>query len=89
VVVLAVVLRFDPVEVESARVECGLLRVTIDEEGETRVHDRFVIAAPVGGRLARIELREGDPIEVNQTLTTITPAQLGARVWRSPPTPVR
>ncbi len=72
-------LRPDPIPVESARVARGVLRVTIDEEGKTRVHDRFVIAALVGGRLARIELREGDPIEVNQILTTIAPLPLGAR----------
>ena len=76
---MAAVLRPAPLVVEAARAERGVLRVTIDEEGETRVHDRFVVAAPVGGRLARIELREGDPIEVQQILTTIAPLPLGAR----------
>ncbi len=49
-----------PVPVETARVERGDVRVTIDEEGETRVRDRFVITAPIDGRVARIELHAGD-----------------------------
>jgi len=40
----------------------GSLRVTIDEEGETRVRERFVVSAPVVGRLLRIELDPGDPV---------------------------
>ncbi len=72
-------LRPTPVEVEVASIVRGPLRVTVDEEGETRVRDRFVISAPVGGRMARIEFREGDPIERNQTLTVITPSPLNAR----------
>jgi HlyD family secretion protein len=65
--------------VETARVERGALQVTIDEEGETRVRDRFVVSAPVTGRLTRIELREGDPVEVNQVLAVIAPSPLNAR----------
>jgi HlyD family secretion protein len=78
-VLIAVALRPAPITVETAQVQQGPLRVTIDEEGETRVHDRFVIAAPVNGRLARIELRDGDPVEVNQILATIAPLPLSAR----------
>ena len=39
----------------------GPMQVTIDEEGETRVRERFVVSAPVAGRLQRIELEPGDP----------------------------
>ncbi len=52
-----------PIKVEKGRVERGSLRVTVDEEAETRVHDRFEIAAPVTGRLQRIELHAADPVE--------------------------
>jgi len=76
---IAVALRPTPITVEIAHVQQGPLRVTIDEEGETRVHDRFMVAAPVNGRLARIELRDGDPVEVNQILATIAPLPLSAR----------
>jgi HlyD family secretion protein len=40
----------------------GPMQVTIDEEGETRVRERFVISAPVAGRITRIELEPGDAV---------------------------
>jgi HlyD family secretion protein len=49
-------------EVDVARVERGPMQVTIDEEGETRVVERFVVSAPVAGRLQRIELEPGDRV---------------------------
>jgi len=42
-----------PVPVEIAVASLGPLQVTVNEEGETRAQDRFVVSAPVGGRLAR------------------------------------
>jgi HlyD family secretion protein len=78
-VVLLFAVRPSPVVVEVAQVVRGSLQVTVDEEGETRVCERFVISAPVSGRMARIEFREGDPIEENQVLTVITPSPLNAR----------
>lgn len=55
-------LRPSPISVEAGKVTRGLLRVTVDEDGETRAHDRFVVAAPIPGRLLRVELEEGDKI---------------------------
>jgi HlyD family secretion protein len=57
-----------PAEVDGATVTRGPLRVTIDEEGETRVRDRFVVAAPVAGRLQRIELEPGDRVVRGKTV---------------------
>lgn len=68
-----------PIEVEVAVIVRGALQVTVDEEGETRVRDQFVISAPVSGRMARIGFREGDPLEENQVVTVITPSPLNAR----------
>jgi HlyD family secretion protein len=48
--------------VDTGVVTRGPLLVTIDEEGETRVRHRFVVSAPVSGRLLRIELEPGDPV---------------------------
>ncbi|MYF04262.1 MAG: RND transporter, partial [Holophagales bacterium] len=50
------------VPAELAQVTRGPLEVTIDEEGETRVRDRFVISAPLAGRVLRIELEPGDAV---------------------------
>jgi len=51
----------------------------VDELGETRSHDRFVITAPVAGRLARIELHDGDAVQQNQVVAQIAPVPLSVR----------
>jgi HlyD family secretion protein len=52
----------------------GPMQVTIDEEGETRVRERFVISAPVAGRITRIELEPGDEVRRGVTeLVRMTP----------------
>lgn len=63
-------------EVEVTSVERGPMQVTIDEEGETRVRDRFVVSAPVTGRLQRIELEPGDTVVRGRTvLARLAPAE--------------
>ncbi len=64
-------------------VERAPLQVTLDEEGETRVRDRFVVSAPLAGRVLRIELEPGDPVEADETVLATfqpqTPTLLDAR----------
>ena len=52
----------EPIDVDLAQVSTGAMTVTVDEDGETRVRDRFVISAPVAGRLQRIDLEPGDRV---------------------------
>jgi HlyD family secretion protein len=74
-VILAVALWPVATDVDVARVVRGPMRVTIDEEGETRVRERFVVSAPVAGRLQRIELEPGDPVVRGTTVVArLTPA---------------
>lgn len=86
VVVALVVAAFWPaaVEVDFARATRQHLQVTVDDEGETRVRERFVISAPVAGRLERIALRPGDRVTRAETvlarLTPVAPPLLDARV---------
>lgn len=68
-----------PVPVEVATVNFGPLQVTVEEDGETRAHDRFVISAPVAGRVARIELHEGDAVAPGQGVAELWPLPLSAR----------
>jgi HlyD family secretion protein len=68
-----------PITVESARVTRGPLQVVIAEEGEARAHDRFVIAAPIAGRLTRIDLHDGDPVSLNQVVAVISPLPIDQR----------
>ena len=71
--------RSAPVPVEVAVAEMGPLRSTIDEEGVTRVRDKFVVTAPVSGRLRRIELDEGDNVRRGQAIVHLSPLPLDAR----------
>ena len=72
-------LRPESVRVETAPAARRPLQVTVDEEGETRVRDRFVLAAPVAGRVARIALREGDSVRVGTVVARVFPAPLDPR----------
>lgn len=45
----------------------------IEEDGRTRVRDRFVVSAPLAGRVPRSTLRAGDVVKLGETLTAITP----------------
>jgi HlyD family secretion protein len=62
-----------PVEVEVATVTQGRFETTIDEDGKTRLRDRYIVSAPLAGRLSRITLREGDPVEADAVVATLTP----------------
>jgi HlyD family secretion protein len=68
-----------PVRVDTARVERGRMRVSVDEEGRTRVRDRFTIAAPIAGRLARIVLDAGDPVQRGTVVARMQPLPLDPR----------
>jgi HlyD family secretion protein len=81
-VLLAVAFWPTPVPVEVATVTRGSLMLTIDEEGQTRVRDRYVVSAPVHGRVLRIELEPGDPVKRGEEVARVraeTPPLLDAR----------
>lgn len=64
-----------PVLVEAVKVKRAPLKVTIEEEGRTRVIDRYIISAPVDGVTCRVELNVGDPVEQGEVLLGITPLE--------------
>ncbi|MBI2993745.1 MAG: efflux RND transporter periplasmic adaptor subunit [Gammaproteobacteria bacterium] len=59
--------------VDTAAVARGTLRVTVEEEGRTRVIDRFVVSAPVAGFLRRVELNVGDPVTRGEVVAFLEP----------------
>jgi HlyD family secretion protein len=63
-----------PVEVELAVASRGRFEATVDEDGRTRLRDRFVVSAPLAGRLSRIALRAGDAVEADAPIATLTPS---------------
>lgn len=70
-------------EVETAGLSRGPLVVTIDEDGRTRVRDRFVLTSPVAGELLRVALKPGDAVVKGKTTLAVVraaaPAPLDAR----------
>lgn len=62
-----------PLEVEVARVTEGPFETSIEEDGKTRLRDRYVVSAPLAALLPRITLREGDRVEAGALIATLTP----------------
>lgn len=74
-VVLALVYGFlpRPVSVDAVTVRRGPLRVAVEEEGRTRVKDRFVVSSPVPGYLRRIDLEVGDVVSKGRQIAALEP----------------
>lgn len=63
-----------PVEVDMAAVERGTVLVTVDEDGKTRIREKYVVSTPLAGRLLRINMDPGDVVQAGETLlATIEP----------------
>jgi len=75
VVSIALVAGFwpQPIVVEVVIAETAPMTVAIQEDGQTRLIDRYRIAAPVAGVASRIELEVGDSVDQGQVLLRITP----------------
>ncbi len=65
--------RPQPVSVETRKVELADFEQTVDEEGKTRVRDRYLVAAPAAGLLERIELKAGDPVQAGAVVAVLRP----------------
>jgi HlyD family secretion protein len=63
-----------PLQVETARVTQGHFEATIDEDGKTRLRERYVLSAPLAGVVDRITLREGDGVQAGAPVATLMPA---------------
>lgn len=63
-----------PLQVEVATVTQGPFETTLDEDGRTRLRERYLVSAPLGGRLARLSLREGDTVAAGAPVAHIAPA---------------
>lgn len=69
----------DPLPVEPAIATQGPLRVSVDNQGQVRVHDKYVVAAPVAAELERIEMHDGDPVRRNQPVAILNLLPMDAR----------
>ncbi len=72
-----------PVPVETANALVGTLRATVNEEGKTRIRQRYVISAPVSGQLRRIPFKAGADVKAGETVLAVIdpviPTPLDAR----------
>jgi HlyD family secretion protein len=72
-----------PVPVETASAAVGTLRATVNEEGKTRIKQRYTIAAPVAGQLRRVPFKAGAEVRAGETVLAVidpsAPTLLDAR----------
>jgi HlyD family secretion protein len=71
--------RPSPQLVDVVSVARGPLLVTVDQEGVSRVRDRYVVTAPVAGQLHRIALEQGDSVQRGQVVALLDPLPLDSR----------
>ena len=76
---LALAFRPKPLPVQVAPAVMGPLQQTVDEEGKTRMHDHFVLAASVAGKLRRIELHAGDSVRAGDVIAWVDPTPIEPR----------
>jgi HlyD family secretion protein len=66
-----------PLEADFARVDRGTVRVELVDEGRTRMHDIYVISAPISGRVLRVEVEPGDAVTAGAIVARMTRAAAG------------
>ncbi len=85
IIVVLLILGFLPKtqQVDLVKVTRGPLQITIEEEGRTRLKDRFVVSAPTAGYMRRINAKVGDPVKKGQVVAVLEPLQSQALDPRS------
>ncbi len=73
IAILVFALMPKPIIVELGEVTRGHFEQTVDDDGKTRVRERYTVSAPVAGTLLRIGLKAGNPVEVDTVVATIVP----------------
>ncbi len=59
-----------PTPVETATAARETFVVTVDEDGKTRVRERYVVASPLAGRTTRVELHAGDHVRAGDVIAS-------------------
>lgn len=85
VVVIAIALSLlpDPVEADVAKADRGDVRVEVVDEGRTRMHDVYVVSAPITGRVLRVEVEPGDEVAAGAIVARMSGAAAGFLDTRS------
>jgi HlyD family secretion protein len=56
-----------PIEVETVKPTVGSIAITVEDDGETRIRERYVLSTPVTGKLLRVDFHAGDPVIAGET----------------------
>ena len=85
VVVIAIALSMlpDAVEADLAKADRGDVRVEVVDEGRTRMHDIYIVSAPVTGRVLRVEVEPGDEVAAGAIIARMSRAAAGFLDTRS------
>jgi len=83
VIAIAVSMLPDAVEADVAKADRGDVRVEVIDEGKTRMHDIYVISAPVTGRVLRVEVEPGDEVAAGAIVARMSRAAAGFLDTRS------
>src|SRR5688572_18576384 len=73
----------DTLETDIVAVDKGDVRVEVVDEGRTRMHDVYVISAPVTGRVLRVEVEPGDEVAAGSIVARMSRAAAGFLDTRS------
>jgi HlyD family secretion protein len=67
-----------PIAVETVTVRRGSIEITVDDDGETRVRERYTVLSPLTGKLQRIGLHPGDRVSRSDSeIAVIEPTDPG------------
>jgi HlyD family secretion protein len=85
VVAVVIVLSMLPesIEADVARIDRGDVRVEVVDEGRTRMHDVYVISAPITGRVLRVAVEPGDEVAAGEVVARMSRAAAGFLDTRS------
>lgn len=70
-VLLALGFRPSPILVDAERVSRGRVEIVVEEEGRTRVRDRYVISAPLAAQARRIAWEVGDEVQAGEVIAVL------------------
>jgi HlyD family secretion protein len=64
-------------EVEVGAVSRGKFERAVQEDGKTRLRERYVVSTPLTGRVQRVTLKQGDTVARDAVLATLWPTMPG------------
>jgi len=70
-IIIFVMFSKKPIAVEVAKVKTGAIQDFIEEEGKTRLEEKYIISMPIDGKIHRIKLEEGDIAKKDEVIATV------------------